>query len=160
MMVHPTVSHRVSRWQLSLHRPVTSERAIGAGPISDVPYVCNNGRDGAVDGRQPFLPVGVPAVNSGSVLGAAPCLALWRPPAAGGPAALCGSWLWQGSGQPGAAPLQRLGRRVPPACFGPLFGTVLPRCGGRPLLATGAFQLRYARGPQSCSRVRQQLGTG
>ena len=66
----------------------------------------------------------------------------------------------QGSGQPGAAPLPRLGRRVPPACFGPLFGTVLPRCGGRPLLATGAFQLRYARGQRSCSRVRQQLGTG
>ena len=63
-----------------------------AGSISDVPYVCNNGRDGAVDGRQPFLPVGVPAVNSGSVVGATPCLALWRPPAAGGPAALCGSW--------------------------------------------------------------------
>ena len=69
-MVHPTGSHRVSRWQLSLHRPLTSERAIRAGPISDVPYVCNNGRDGAVDGRQPFLPVGVPAVNSGSVAGA------------------------------------------------------------------------------------------
>ena len=99
-MVHPTVSHRVSRWQQSLHRPVTSERAIRAGPISDVPYVCNNGRDGAVDGRQPFLPVGVPAVNSGSVAGAAPCLALWRPPAAGGPVALCGSWCSKGRGSP------------------------------------------------------------
>ena len=103
-MVHPTVSHRVSLCQLSLHRPVTLERAIGAGSISDVAYVCNKGRAVAVDGRQPFLPVGVPAVNSGSVVGVTPCLALWRPPAAGGPAALCGSWLLQGSRQPGAAP--------------------------------------------------------
>ena len=37
--------------------------------MSDVPYVCNNGCAVAVDGRQPFLPVGIPAVNSGSVLG-------------------------------------------------------------------------------------------
>ena len=41
-----------------LHRPVTSERALRAGPVADVPYICNNGRGGAVDGRQPFLPVG------------------------------------------------------------------------------------------------------
>ena len=103
-MVHPAVSHRVSRWQLSLHRPITSERAMRAGPISDVPYVCNNGRAVAVDGRQPFLPVGVPAVNSGSVVGATPCLALWRPPAAGGPAALCGSWYGKGQGSPEPLP--------------------------------------------------------
>ena len=55
-----------------LHRPVTSERALRAGPVADVPYICNNGRGGAVDGRQPFLdgrqpllPVGATAVNSG-----------------------------------------------------------------------------------------------
>ena len=47
-----------------LHRPVTSERALRAGPVADVPYICNNGRGGAVDGRQPFLPVGATAVNS------------------------------------------------------------------------------------------------
>ena len=69
-----------------------------------MPYVCNKGRAVAVDGRQPFLPVGIPAVNSGSVVGATPCLALWRPPAAGWPAALCGSWLWQGSVELGTAP--------------------------------------------------------
>ena len=108
-MVHPAASHRVSLWQLSLHRPVTSECAMRADSISDVPYVCNNGRDGAVEGRQPFLPVGVPAVNSGSVLGAAPCLALWRPPAAGGPAALCGSWCGKGQGSPEPLPCRGSG---------------------------------------------------
>ena len=36
-----------------------------AGFIPDVRYVCNNGRAGAVAGRQPFPPVGAPAVNSG-----------------------------------------------------------------------------------------------
>ena len=59
-----------------------------AGSISDVPYVCNNGRDGAVDGRAGGRP-GSEFRQRGR---AAPCLALWRPPAAGGPAALCGSW--------------------------------------------------------------------
>ena len=39
-----------------LHRPVTSERAIRAGPIADMLCICNNGRGGAVDGRQPSLP--------------------------------------------------------------------------------------------------------
>ena len=34
-----------------------------------MPYICNNGRAGTVDGRQPFLPVGAPAVNSGVQLG-------------------------------------------------------------------------------------------
>ena len=48
-----------------LHRPVTSERALRAGPVADVPYICNNGRGVAVDGHQPFLPVGATAVNSG-----------------------------------------------------------------------------------------------
>ena len=37
--------------------PVTSEREIRAGTIADVPYICNNGRAGTADGRQPFLPV-------------------------------------------------------------------------------------------------------
>ena len=69
-------------------------------PYFGCAYVRNNGRAVAVDGRQPYLPVGFPAVNSGSVVWATPCLALWRPPAAGWPAALCGSWLWQGSGLP------------------------------------------------------------
>ena len=37
-----------------------------AGFIPDVRYVCNNGRAGAVAGRQPFPPVvGAPAVNMG-----------------------------------------------------------------------------------------------
>ena len=34
-----------------------------------MPYICNNGRAGTIDGRQSFLPVGAPAVNSGVQLG-------------------------------------------------------------------------------------------
>ena len=55
---------------------------------------CNKGRAGAVDGRQPFLPVGAPAVNSGVQLGwvhslcgaAARC---WEPSDRGSVAAGC-----------------------------------------------------------------------
>ena len=67
-MYQHAVSHRglpVATGRKCLHRPVTSERALRAGPVADVPYICNNGRGGAVDGRQPFLPVGATAVNSG-----------------------------------------------------------------------------------------------
>ena len=50
---------------MSLRWPITSEREIRAGPISDVPQICNNSCASVVDGRQPFLPVGFPAVSSG-----------------------------------------------------------------------------------------------
>ena len=64
----------------------------------DMPCICNNGRGGAVDGRQPSLPVGATAVIPGLQRGrATPCLVLWRPPAAVFPAALCGSWSRHGS---------------------------------------------------------------
>ena len=48
-----------------LPRPVTSERAVRAGPVADMPCIWNNGRGGAVDGRQPSLPVGATAVIPG-----------------------------------------------------------------------------------------------
>ena len=54
---------------MRLHRPLTAERAIRAGSIPDLPYICNKGGAGTVYGRQPFLPVGAPAVNSGVQLG-------------------------------------------------------------------------------------------
>ena len=60
-----TQSGRCRQSRCSLHRPVTAERAIRAGSIADVPCICNNGRAGTIDGRQSFLPVGAPAVNSG-----------------------------------------------------------------------------------------------
>ncbi len=60
-----TPSGRCRQSRCSLHRPVTAERAIRAGSIADVPCICNNGRAGTIDGRQSFLPVGAPAVNSG-----------------------------------------------------------------------------------------------
>ena len=50
---------------MRLHRPLTAERAIRAGSIPNLPYICNKGGAGTVYGRQPFLPVGAPAVNSG-----------------------------------------------------------------------------------------------
>ena len=56
---------RVAAGRHCLHRPGTSECAIRVGPVADVPCICNNGRGGAVDGRQPSLPVGATAVNPG-----------------------------------------------------------------------------------------------
>ena len=58
---------------------------------------CNKGRVGTVDGRQPFLSVGAPAVNSGVQLGwvhslcgaAARC---WEPSDRGSVAAGCAQW--------------------------------------------------------------------
>ena len=41
-----------------LHRAVTSERAIRAGPIADMPCICNNGRGGAPDGAVGAIPAG------------------------------------------------------------------------------------------------------
>ena len=114
-----------------------------AGFIPDVRYVCNNGRAGAVAGRQPFPPVGAPAVNMGIQSGRGHSLsgsaAAYRSPlACNGPgargvtlrhaAALC----WESSDR----------------------GVVGAGC------RHGGLQLRYARGPQSCSPVRQRLGTG
>ena len=75
-----------------LHRPVTSERAVRAGPVADMPCIWNNGRGGTVDGRQPSLPVGATAVIPGlqrgrrdSLSGAVaasrscfPCSAVWE----------------------------------------------------------------------------------
>ena len=95
---------------MRLHRPLTAERAIRAGSIPDLPYICNKGGAGTVYGRQPFLPVGAPAVNSGvqrgrghslygAVAASRSCL----------PAALPGSWLRQGSGRPGPEQLTRRG---------------------------------------------------
>ena len=76
------------RWRLSLHLPGTWERAMWAGFIPDVRYVCNNGRAGAVAGRQPFPPSGCPGGEFWGfrVAGATPGLALRRPPAARWPA--------------------------------------------------------------------------
>ena len=105
-----------------LHRPVTSERALRAGPVADVPYICNNGRGGAVDGRQPFLPVGATAVNSGlqrgrghsrsgavaASLSCFSCSAVWE---------LAAAWV---SGPDKARP----GRGGPQECFGPLLDTL------------------------------------
>ena len=81
-----------------LHRAVTSERAIRAGPIADMPCICNSRRAAAPDGSQPFLPVGATAVNPGLQRG-------WGHSLSGAaaasrscfPAALRGSWLRHGS---------------------------------------------------------------
>ena len=124
-----------------LHRPVTSERALRAGPVADVPYICNNGRGGAVDGRQPFLPVGATAVNSGlqrgrghsrsgavaASLSCFSCSAVWE---------LAAARAWGSSGmlRPSAGHLVNAvvnAVRCPSAVF------------------SGAFQLRHARGPRS-----------
>ena len=61
------VSHRGSL------RPLADEPAPArnpgachtAGSIPDVPQVCDGGLPARTDGRQPFLPVGATAVNSG-----------------------------------------------------------------------------------------------
>ena len=132
-----------------LHRPVTSERAIRAGPVADMPCICNNGRGGAVDGRQPSLPVGATAVNPGLQRGRGhPLLVLWRPPAAVFPAALCGSWPRHGSA---ARASSSAAARVRGSS-----GTPRPSAGNRvnpvrfpPAAFSGAFQLQYARGPPS-----------
>ena len=59
-MYQHAVSHRglpVATGRKCLHRPVTSERALRAGPVADVPYICNNGpwRRG---GWAPAIPAG------------------------------------------------------------------------------------------------------
>ena len=45
-----------------LHRPVTSERALRAGPVADVPYICNNGRGVVGDGLLYRLDLLLPGV--------------------------------------------------------------------------------------------------